>query len=101
MIVEFSILPVGVGPSLSKHVAKALDIVDESGLKYQFTPMGTIMEGEYEEIMHTIKKCHNAVLEDCDRVLTTIKIDDRKEAKGEIGKKITSVERRLGRDLKK
>ena len=101
MIVEFSILPVGVGPSLGKYVAKAVDIVDESGLKYQFTPMGTILEGDYDEIMHTIKKCHNAVLEDCDRVVTTIKIDDKKEAKGEIEKKIASVEKRLGKDLKK
>lgn len=101
MIVEFSILPVGVGPSLSKHIAKALDIVDSSGLKYQFTPMGTILEGDYEEIMHTIKRCHNTVLEDCDRVLTTIKIDDRKEVEGEIQKKVSSVETHLGKKLKK
>lgn len=101
MIVEFSVLPVGVGPSLSKHVAKAVDIVDNSGLKYQFTPMGTILEGNYEDIMHTIKKCHNAVLEDCERVVTTIKIDDRKETQGEMAKKVASVENRLGKELKK
>jgi len=101
VIVEFSILPVGVGSSLSKHVAIALDIVDQSGLKYQFTPMGTILEGDYEEIMHTIKKCHNAVLEDCERVVTTIKIDDRKDTEGEIERKVRSVETRLGKDLEK
>jgi uncharacterized protein (TIGR00106 family) len=101
MIAEFSVLPVGVGASVSKHVAKALDIVDGSGLKYQFTPMGTILEGDYEDIMHTIKKCHIAVLEDCERVVTTIKIDDRKETKGEIEKKVASIEKRLGKELKK
>lgn len=101
MIVEFSILPVGVGPSLSKHISKALDIVDNSGLKYQFTPMGTILEGDYEEIMHTIKKCHNAVLEECERVVTTIKMDDRRGAKDEIEKKVESVETKLGKALKK
>ncbi len=101
MIAEFSILPVGVGSSLSKHIAKALDIVDQSGLKYQFTPMGTILEGNYEEIMHTIKRCHTAVLEDCERVVTTIKIDDKKDAEGEIEKKVSSVETRLGKDLEK
>lgn len=101
MIAEFSILPVGVGPSLSAHVAKALDIVDGSGLKYQFTPMGTILEGEYEEIMQTIKECHNAILDDCERVVTTIKMDDRKDARGEMEKKISSVEKRLGKELRK
>jgi uncharacterized protein (TIGR00106 family) len=101
MIVEFSILPVGVGESLSKHVAKALNIVDESGLKYQFTPMGTILEGEYKAIMKTIRRCHQAVLEDCERVVTTIKIDDRKHAVAEIERKISSVENRLGKELEK
>ncbi|MEE9116757.1 MAG: MTH1187 family thiamine-binding protein [Thermoplasmata archaeon] len=101
MIVEFSILPVGVGESLSKQVAKALNIVDESGLKYQFTPMGTILEGEYKPIMKTIRRCHLAVLEDCERVVTTIKMDDRKHAVGEIEKKVASVENLLGRELEK
>lgn len=101
MIVEFSILPVGVGASVSEHVAKALDIVDNSGLRYQFTPMGTILEGEYKAIIKVIKKCHLAVLEDCERVITTIKIDDRKQAAGEIEKKVASVESRLGKNLQK
>jgi uncharacterized protein (TIGR00106 family) len=101
MIVEFSILPVGVGASVSEHVATALDIVDNSGLRYQFTPMGTILEGEYKAIMKTIRRCHLAVLENCDRVVTTIKMDDRKQAVGEIEKKVASVESRLGRELEK
>jgi uncharacterized protein (TIGR00106 family) len=101
LIVEFSILPVGVGVGLSKHVAKALDIVDRSGLEYQFTPMGTILQGDYEEIMDTIKKCHDAVLEDCERVVTTIKIDDRKGSEDEISHKIEAVEKKLGKELRK
>jgi uncharacterized protein (TIGR00106 family) len=101
MIVEFSILPVGVGQSLSEHVAVALDIVDNSGLKYRFTPMGTILEGDYKAIIKVIRKCHLAVLENCDRVVTTIKIDDRKQAVGEIERKVASVETRLGKELEK
>jgi uncharacterized protein (TIGR00106 family) len=101
MIVEFSILPVGVGQSLSEHVAVALDIVDNSDLKYQFTPMGTILEGEYKRIMKVIRRCHLAVLENCDRVVTTIKIDDRKQAVSEIERKVASVETRLGKELEK
>jgi uncharacterized protein (TIGR00106 family) len=101
MIVEFSILPVGVGASVSEHVAAALDIVDNSGLRYQFTPMGTILEGEYKAIIKTIRKCHLAVLENCERVVTTIKMDDRKQAVGEIEKKVASVEAKLGRELEK
>lgn len=101
MIAEFSILPVGTGVSLSKHIAKALDIVDRSGLKYQFTPMGTILEGTYEEIMSTIKECHNALTRECERVLTTIRIDDRKGSREEMKHKVEAVESLLGRKLHK
>lgn len=87
--------------SVSQYVAKALEIVDRSGLKYQFTPMGTILEGSYDELMTTIKKCHGAVLEDCERVVTTIKIDDRKGKEDAIERKVQSVEDQLGKELQK
>ncbi|MEE9236434.1 MAG: MTH1187 family thiamine-binding protein [Thermoplasmata archaeon] len=101
MIVEFSVAPVGIGESMSEQVAKCLDIVDRSGLNYRLTPMGTIIEGEWDDVNDVIRRCHFAVLQEAPRVLTTIRIDDRKGAKAAIEDKVTSVERVLRRDLRK
>src|SRR4030042_1632746 len=97
MLVEFSMVPVGKGESVSQYVAECLKIVESSGLPYKINPMGTVLEGDYDEVMGVVKACHARVLEMCPRVVTTIRIDDRKGATGAIEKKIESVERLLGK----
>lgn len=96
---EVSIFPIGEGVSLSKWVGRCLRIIDGSGLRYQLNPMGTVIEGDYDEVMEVIRKCHMAVLEDTERVSTYIKIDDRKGVKEAMFKKVQSVEERAGRPL--
>ena len=100
MLAEFSISPVGAGASVGKWVARCLDIVDRSGLPYRLGSMGTTVEGELDEVLDLIKRCHRAVLEDIDRVSTLIKIDDRKGVSGQLDAKVTDVERLLGRRLR-
>ena len=100
MIVNFSVVPIGKGNSLSTQVAEVLKVVDESGINYKLHSMGTILEGDWDEILRLIKKCHERTLEDSNRVLTTITIDDRKGKSGRIVGKIQSVERKLGKELK-
>jgi len=99
-IAEFSIAPAGKGLSVSKYVARCLDIVDRSGLPYQLNPMGTVIEGSFDEVLALIAKCHKAVARDCPRVSTVIKIDDRKGAMNQIEAKVAHVERALGRKLR-
>ncbi len=101
MIVNFSVVPIGKGNSLSTQVAEVLKIVDESGINYKLHSMGTILEGDWDEILGIIKKCHERTLEDSARVLTTITIDDRKGKSGRIVGKVQSVERKLDKELKK
>lgn len=101
MLAEFSIFPIGKDVSLSKYVARSLKLIDESGLPYRINPMGTIIEGSWDEIMELIKKCHKAILEDTERVSTSIKIDDRKGITNALDRKIKSVEDKVGRELKK
>ena len=101
MLAEFSIFPIGKDESLSKYVSRSLDIIDKSGLEYRINPMGTVVEGGYDEVMNLIRRCHHAILEDCDRVSTTIKIDDRKGVTGALDRKISSVEEKVGRELRK
>ncbi|UCE72319.1 MAG: MTH1187 family thiamine-binding protein [Nitrospiraceae bacterium] len=99
MLVQFSIIPIGKGPSLSRDVAQVLKIVDKSGLKYKINPMGTVVEGKWDEVMHLIKSCHRSVLKNNERIVTTISIDDRKHKKNRIEDKILSVEKRLNKSL--
>jgi len=101
MIARFDIVPVAVGPSLSPYVAEVLDLVDNSGLSYRLTSMGTIVEGEWDEVIQLIRKCHEAAMSHSGRVLTNISIDDRKGLGGRIDGKVKSVEEKLGRDLRK
>jgi|Deesub1362B_J571_1020462.scaffolds.fasta_scaffold00748_7 uncharacterized protein (TIGR00106 family) len=101
MIVEFTISPIGVGESLSKYVAKVIDLVDKSGLPYLLTPMGTIVEGEWDEVMDLIKRCHHLMLEMAPRVTTRIYIDDRPGRKGLLEYKTKSVEEKLGRPIRR
>ncbi|NOY65160.1 MAG: MTH1187 family thiamine-binding protein [Nitrospirae bacterium] len=101
MLVEFSIVPIGVGSSIGDYLADVLKIVDESGLPYKVNPMGTCIEGEWTEIMRLIKKCHSKVMKKADRAIVTITIDDRKGKPNRLELKVKSIERRLGKKLKK
>lgn len=102
MLAEFSVTPIGSGVHLSKEVAKALKVVRESGLDYQVTAMGTLLEGDREEIWKVIQKAHEAVLKTSERVYTRVVFDEfRKETTGRIREKVTQVEKELGVPLKK
>ena len=99
-IAEFSITPIGKDVSVGTYVARCLDLVDRSGLAYRLNAMGTVVEGEFDDLLELIARCHKAVAEDCDRVSTIVKIDDRKGASGQLDAKVSDVERRLGRKLR-
>jgi len=101
MLTEFSIIPIGIGSSIGDQIAEVLKIIDASGLPYRINPMGTVVEGEWDDIMKLIKKCHETVLNTGERVITAITIDDRKGKLNRIEEKIKSIERRLGKSLKK
>lgn len=101
MLIEFSIIPVGVGSSIGDQLAEVLRIVDASGLPYKVNPMGTVVEGEWDEVMKLVKKCHSAVMKAGERAITTISIDDRKGKPNRIEEKVKSIERRIGKSLKK
>lgn len=90
----------GKAGGVSRYVARCLAIVDRSGLDYRLNPMGTVVEGPFDEVLALIAKCHEAVAKDCERVSTVIKIDDRKGVRNQIESKIASVERVLGRKLR-
>ena len=101
MLVEFSVVPMGKGASLSTHVARVVDIIDKSGLPYRTHAMGTLIEGNWNECMTVIKKCHDALRRVSPRVYTRIAIDDKKGKRGLLEKKLKSVEKKLGRKFER
>lgn len=101
MLVQFSIVPLGKGESVSEQISKVLRIVDDRGLSYKVTPMGTVVEGEWDEVMALIRTCHLEVLKSIPRLITTITIDDRPGKPDRITEKVRSVEKKLGKELRK
>ena len=99
VLLEFSMTPLDKGASVGAYVARSLDIVDKSGLPYQLTAMGTIVEGEWQEVMAVVTACFVAMRVDCDRISTQVRIDYRTGSGGRLKSKVESVQRRLGRQL--
>ena len=96
MIVEISFVPIGVGTSLSTYIAKVIRNLEKSGLKYQLTSMGTIVEGEWNEISKLIDNSHNLLFEmGIERIITNIKIDYRLDKKSSMQDKIDSVKKKM------
>ena len=101
MLAQVSIFPVGKGESLTKEVSLAVNEVDKSGLDYRLTSMGTIIEGEWDEVMKVITKMRDRLLESSTRIYLTISIDERKDKRRRIEAKVKSVEEVLKKSLKK
>jgi uncharacterized protein (TIGR00106 family) len=97
-----SMTPLGKGESVSKHVAKVVDVVDRSGLPYVVTPMGTIIESEtWDEVMTVLKQGYERIKEECSRISIVVKIDYREGKTGRIKAKTESLEQELGKKLHK
>jgi uncharacterized protein (TIGR00106 family) len=92
--------PLGRGESVGLYVARSLEIVEQSGLDYRLHAMGTILEGEWDEVLSVLTSCYKAMRTDCPRISCSIKIDAREGASGRLTSKVQSVEKPLGRKLK-
>jgi uncharacterized protein (TIGR00106 family) len=101
VLLELSVVPVGKAQSLSPFVARCLDLVDQSGLDYELHSMGTVVEGELDEVLKLMQRCIEELARDNDRVSCTAKLDYRKGATGQLKAKVARVEQQLGRTLKK
>jgi uncharacterized protein (TIGR00106 family) len=100
VLLEFSISPMNKGESVSAYVARSLEIVEASGLDYRLHAMGTIIEGQLEQVLSVMQQCFQAIADDCDRVSCTAKLDYRRGHHGRLEAKVASVEQKLGRKLK-
>jgi len=97
-IAEVSVVPLGTkNPSVSQYVARAVKVLEqEKDIKYEMTAMGTIIEGDLDRILALAKKMHEASFgQGVARVLTTVKIDDRRDKVQGMKAKLDSLKKKL------
>lgn len=96
-VVEITIVPIGVqSTSLSSYVAGAEMVLEQSSLQHELTGMGTIVWGDLDEILKTVRLMHESVFSSgAMRVLTQIRIDDRRDKKASPEQKIKSVRSKM------
>ncbi|MFK4764240.1 MTH1187 family thiamine-binding protein [Desulfobaculum sp. SPO524] len=95
VMAEVSLFPVDKGVSLSPWVARAVTIVKNSGLDYSLNPMGTVLEGEWDEVNAVISQCFKAIAAESERVYMTVKVDYRAGQGGRMQAKPRSVEDKM------
>jgi uncharacterized protein (TIGR00106 family) len=91
-LIDFSIFPVAKGESVSPYVARVVKIIRDSGLQYKLGPMGTTMEGEWDELMDVVTRCFKELKKDCARIYMSAKIDYREHGSNRIVSKVKSVD---------
>ncbi len=104
VLLEFAMFPTSdecrKGASVSEEVSKIIKMIDESGLPYQLTPMGTIVEaGSLQEALAVVEKAY-ACLDTCERVYSSLKLDIRRGKSNRLKQKIASVEAKIGTVVK-
>jgi len=95
VIVELSLFPLDKGASVGAYVARAVGVIRESGLPSRLTPMGTCIEGQWDEVMAVVGQCFQALAADSDRVYLTLTADWRRGRLDGLRTKTESVERAL------
>ena len=96
VILDFCVVPIGVGVSVSKYVAACQKILEKAGLNYKMHAYGTNVEGEWDKVFAVIKECHETIHEmGAPRISTTIRVGTRTDRHQTMDDKIKSVEEKL------
>ena len=96
VILDFCVVPIGVGVSVSKYVAACQKILEKAGLNYKMHAYGTNVEGEWDKVFAVIKECHETIHEmGAPRISTTIRVGTRTDRHQTMDDKIKSVEDKL------
>ncbi|MFH1070920.1 MAG: MTH1187 family thiamine-binding protein [Candidatus Glassbacteria bacterium] len=101
MLAQMSLFPLGKTSGMSKDVARVIELIEQSGLPYQLTAMGTLIEGEWDEVMELVGRCRRKLLEEHKRIYMVLKVDDQPGVTGKLAGKVRSVEEKLGHPAKK
>ena len=94
IISQLSIAPVGAGINLSKYVKIVITTLRKNNINFETNDMATVIETEnLETVFKVVQEAHNAVIKaGTKRVITELKIDDRRDKNVTIGTKVKSVQ---------
>jgi len=96
VIAEFTIVPVGVGVSLSSYIAEVERVLERTGLPHEMHANGTNMEGEWDMVMAAIRTCHEKLhAMGVPRIHTDIKLGTRSDRDQQMSDKLASVRAKL------
>lgn len=96
VLVDLTVIPMGVGTSLSSYVAACEKLLDEAGLKHELHAFGTNIEGEWDQVFAAIKRCHEVVHGlGAPRVHTSIVVGTRTDRPQSLDDKVSSVRAKL------
>ena len=96
VIADFTVIPIGVGVSLSKYVAACEQVLAQTSLKTQLHANGTNIEGEWDDVFAAIKRCHEVIHEmGAPRISTIIKVGTRTDREQKMADKLRSVQEKL------
>ncbi len=98
VIADICIVPMGVGASVSEYVTRAFSILRDAGLNARLHAYGTNVEGDYDDVMAALKRCHEALHEaGAPRLTTTIRLGTRVDKPQTMADKVGAVETALAR----
>ena len=96
VIVDLCVIPLDVGLSVSRHVAACERVFEEAGLSHQLHAYGTNIEGEWDEVMAAVKRCHEVVHEmGAVRISSTLRVGTRTDREQTLSDKVRSVRDKL------
>ncbi len=97
VMIDLSVVPIGVGVSLSEYVAACERVIREAGLKATLHAFGTNIEGEWDDVMAAVKRCHEVVhAMGAPRVHSSMRVGTRTDRPQSLDDKVRSVQQKLG-----
>ena len=98
MLAELSIFPMNVNQvGMNRELAKLAEVLEEGGVAYHIGPVGTSLEGTLDQILDVVRRCHEAVARDHERVITHLTLEDRQTPSHTLPDRLAAVEKELGR----
>lgn len=100
VIADLCLIPMGVGVSVSRHVAACQRVLEEAGLEHRLHAYGTNIEGEWEAVFAAIRRCHEVVHAlGAPRISSSLRFGTRVDREQRMDDKVASVEQQLGRGV--
>ncbi len=100
VIIDLCVVPLGVGVSVSEHIAACQRVIESAGLAHEMHAYGTNIEGEWDEVFAVVKRCHEVVHEmGAPRISTTVKLGTRTDREQTMRDKVASVAEKLAGEI--